>query len=169
MLQRSTLTIQLTRTFFEQMKASYIINHHKQLQLYYRMTAQILAITSPCYSRLADQGHSNWIILYSLVASSSTPSLNQLFYKRPDPGHLAFSFENSPIYKNLINYEKASDSLKRRSLWQPLRHNGIPEKIVSIISNSYCKMTCRVVGGCQLTCAFQVKTRVRQGRLLFPF
>ena len=59
--------------------------------------------------------------------------------------------------------------LDRHSLWKLLRHYNVPEKITSIIINSYSGMTCRVVCGCQLTDAFQVKTGVRQGCLWFPF
>ena len=76
---------------------------------------------------------------------------------------------NSPLYINLIDYEKAFDSLDQQSLWKLLRHCGIPEKITSIIWNSYKGMTCRMVRGHQLTDAFQVKTGVIQGCLLSPF
>ena len=71
--------------------------------------------------------------------------------------------------KTVIDYEKAFDSLDRQNIWKLLRHCGIPEKIISIIRNSYSGMTCRVVCGHQLIDAFQVKTRVRQGFLLSPF
>ena len=70
---------------------------------------------------------------------------------------------NSPLYVNFIDYEKAFDNLDRQSLWKLLRHYGVPEKITSIIKNSYSGMTCRVVYGRQLTDAFQVNTGVRQG------
>ncbi|KAK7095834.1 hypothetical protein V1264_005198 [Littorina saxatilis] len=76
---------------------------------------------------------------------------------------------NSPLYVNFIDYEKAFDSVDRQSLWKLLRHHGVPEKITNIIRNSYEGLTCRVVHGCQLTDAFQVRTGVRQGCLLSPF
>ena len=40
--------------------------------------------------------------------------------------------------------------------------------ITSIIKNSYCGMTCRVICGRQLKDAFQVNTAMRQGRLSSP-
>lgn len=76
---------------------------------------------------------------------------------------------NSPLYVNFIDYEKAFDSVDRQTLWKLLRHYGVPEKITTIIKNSYEGMTCRVVHGKQLTDAFQVNTGVRQGCLLSPF
>ncbi|VDO48262.1 unnamed protein product [Schistosoma margrebowiei] len=76
---------------------------------------------------------------------------------------------NSSLYINFIDYEKAFDSVDRRTLWKILRHYGVPEKIVSIIRNSYDGQQCKVVHGGQLTDAFQVSTGVGQGCLLFPF
>ncbi|VDP31522.1 unnamed protein product [Schistosoma margrebowiei] len=76
---------------------------------------------------------------------------------------------NSSLYINFIDYEKALDSVDRRRLWKLLRHYGVPEKIVNIIRNSYDGLQCKVVHGGQLTDAFQVRTRVRQGCLLSPF
>ncbi|CAH8633484.1 unnamed protein product [Schistosoma curassoni] len=76
---------------------------------------------------------------------------------------------NSSLYINFIDYEKAFDSVDRRTLWKLLRHYGIPEKIVNIIRNSYDGLQCKVVHGGQLTDAFQVRTGVRQGCLLSPF
>ncbi|VDO50554.1 unnamed protein product [Schistosoma margrebowiei] len=43
---------------------------------------------------------------------------------------------NSSLYINFIDYEKAFDSVDRRTLWKRLRHYGVPEKIVSIIRSS---------------------------------
>lgn len=76
---------------------------------------------------------------------------------------------NSTLYVNFIDYEKAFDSVDRQTLWKLLRYYGVPQKIVSIIRNSYEGMTCRVVHGQQLTDAFEVRTGVRQGCLLSPF
>ncbi|VDO81719.1 unnamed protein product [Schistosoma margrebowiei] len=76
---------------------------------------------------------------------------------------------NSSLYINFIDYEKAFDSVDRRTLWKLLRHYGVPEKIANIIRNSYDGLQCKVVHGGQLTDAFQVRTGVRQGCLLAPF
>ncbi|VDP07162.1 unnamed protein product [Schistosoma margrebowiei] len=76
---------------------------------------------------------------------------------------------NSSLYINFIDYEKAFDSVDRRTLWKLLRHYGVPEKIVKIIRNSYEGLQCKVVHGGQLTDAFQVRTGVRQDCLLSPF
>lgn len=76
---------------------------------------------------------------------------------------------NSPLYVNFVDYEKAFDSVDRQALWKLLRYHGVPEKLTSIIKNSYEGLTCRVVHGCQLTDAFEVRTGVRQGCLLSPF
>ncbi|VDO67876.1 unnamed protein product [Schistosoma curassoni] len=76
---------------------------------------------------------------------------------------------NSSLYINFIDYEKAFDSVDRRTLWKLLRHYGVPEKIVNIIRNSYDGLQRKIVHGGQLTDAFQVRTEVRQGCLLSPF
>ncbi|VDP08500.1 unnamed protein product [Schistosoma mattheei] len=44
---------------------------------------------------------------------------------------------NSSLYINFIDYEKAYDSVDRRTLWKLLRHYRVPEKIVNVIRNSY--------------------------------
>ncbi|VDO79060.1 unnamed protein product [Schistosoma margrebowiei] len=76
---------------------------------------------------------------------------------------------NSSLYINFIGYEKAFDTVDRRTLWKLLRHYGVPEKIVNIIRNSYDGLQCKVVHEGQLTDAFQVRTGLRQGCLLSPF
>ncbi|VDP76263.1 unnamed protein product [Schistosoma mattheei] len=76
---------------------------------------------------------------------------------------------NSSLYTNFIDYEKAFDSVGRRTLWKLLRHYEVPEKIVNITRNSYDGLQCKVVYRGQLTDAFQVSTGNRQGCLLSPF
>ncbi|VDP36047.1 unnamed protein product [Schistosoma mattheei] len=75
---------------------------------------------------------------------------------------------NSSLYINVIDYEKAFDSVDKRTLWKLLQHYGVPEKIVNIIRKSYDGLQCKVMRGGQLTVAFQVRTAVRQGYLLSP-
>ncbi|VDO93249.1 unnamed protein product [Schistosoma mattheei] len=74
---------------------------------------------------------------------------------------------NSSLYINFIDYEKAFDSVHRRTLRKLLRHYVVPEKIVNIIRNSYDGLQCKVVHGGQMTDAFQVKTADREGCLLY--
>ncbi|VDO85816.1 unnamed protein product [Schistosoma margrebowiei] len=76
---------------------------------------------------------------------------------------------NSSLYINFIDYEKAFDSVDRRTLWKLFRHHGVPEKIVNIIRNSYDGLQCKVMHVGQLTDAFPVRRGVRQGCLLSPF
>ncbi|VDP74975.1 unnamed protein product [Schistosoma curassoni] len=76
---------------------------------------------------------------------------------------------NSLLYTKLIDYEKAFNSVDRRTLWKRLRLCGVPEKIVSIVTNSCDGLQCEQVHGGQLTDAFQVRIGVRQGCLLSPF
>ena len=76
---------------------------------------------------------------------------------------------NSPLYAVFIDFEKAFDSLDREVLWQLMKHYGIPEKIITIIRNTYRGMQCRVVHEGKLTESFEVTTGVRQGCLLSPF
>ena len=76
---------------------------------------------------------------------------------------------NSSLYINFVDYRKAFDSLHRDTLWQLLRHYGVPSKLMRLIEKSYEGMACQVVHGGKLTRRFNVKTGVRQGCLLSPF
>ena len=61
-----------------------------------------------------------------------------------------------------IDFEKTFDSPDQQSLWKLLGQYDMPEKITSIIRNSYSGMT-------PTGRFFQVKTVVTQGCLLLPF
>ncbi|KAK2189686.1 hypothetical protein NP493_99g00005 [Ridgeia piscesae] len=76
---------------------------------------------------------------------------------------------NSSLYINFVNFEKVFDSLDRDTLWKLLQHYAIPDKLISLIRNSYEDMACRVILAGQLTDSFMVKTGMRQGCLLSPF
>ncbi|VDP50896.1 unnamed protein product [Schistosoma margrebowiei] len=52
---------------------------------------------------------------------------------------------NSSLYISFHNYEKAFDSMDRRTLWTLFRHYGVPEGIVNIIRNPYDELHCKVV------------------------
>ena len=55
------------------------------------------------------------------------------------------------------------------TLWKPLRHYGVPEKIVNIILNSDDGLHREFVHGAHLTDASQVRTNDRKGCLLSTF
>ena len=76
---------------------------------------------------------------------------------------------DSSLYINFVDYEKAFDSLDRDTLWKVLQHYGIPEKIITLIRNTYDGMTCKVTHAGRLPESFKGKTGVRQGCLLSPF
>ena len=76
---------------------------------------------------------------------------------------------NSPLYINFIDYEKAFDSVDRKTMWKLLRHYGVPEKIISLTQCTFQDTCCRIAHAGQLSESFEVKTGVRQGCLLSPF
>ena len=76
---------------------------------------------------------------------------------------------NSSLHINFIDYEKAFDSVDRETLWKLMRHYGVPEKIISLVQNTYQGMSCRVLHDGQLSDSFEVMSGVRQGCLLSPF
>ena len=58
---------------------------------------------------------------------------------------------DSSLYINFVDYEKAFDSLDRDTLWKLLQHYGIPNKLISLIRNSYEDMACRQDHSCRTT------------------
>ena len=68
---------------------------------------------------------------------------------------------DSSLYINFVDYEKAFDSLDRDTLWKLLQHYGIPEKIITLIRNTYDGMTCKVTHAGRLTESFQVNTGLK--------
>jgi len=76
---------------------------------------------------------------------------------------------NAPLYANLIDFEKAFDSIHRYSLWKILRHYGIPSKLVNVIKMLYSDFQSQVICNAALTDAFSVTTGVKQGCILSPF
>ena len=73
------------------------------------------------------------------------------------------------VEQSMERLREGIDSLDRDTLWKLLQHYGIPNKLISLIRNSYEDMACRVIHAGQLTDSFMVKTGVRQGCLLSPF
>ena len=76
---------------------------------------------------------------------------------------------NSPVYINFIDYEKASDSVDRETMWKLLRHYGVSEKIISLIRCTFQDTSCKIAHADEQSECFEVKTGVRQGCLLSPF
>ena len=64
------------------------------------------------------------------------------------------------LYINLVDFEKAFDSIHRDSLWRILRMYGIPQQMVLLIKSFYVNFSCRVGSS---DYSFEVKTGVRQG------
>ena len=75
----------------------------------------------------------------------------------------------SSLIVNFIDYEKAFDSLDRKTLWKIMRHYGIPSKLVQLVEELYEGSSCRVVHDGQLTDSFDIITGVKQGCILSPF
>ena len=72
------------------------------------------------------------------------------------------------LYVCFGDFEKAFDSIDRHTIWNILRHYGVPEKVVNIIRLIYDEYTCQVIHDGRLSEEFAVTTRVRQGCLLSP-
>ncbi|VDP29710.1 unnamed protein product [Schistosoma curassoni] len=62
---------------------------------------------------------------------------------------------NSSLYINFIDYEKAFDSVDRKTPWKLLRQYGVPQ-------NFYDELNCKIVHGGQFIDSFEVKIGVRQ-------
>ena len=76
---------------------------------------------------------------------------------------------NSPLVLQFRDYKKAFDSGDWETLWNILRHYGIPAEIVNPIKEIYEGTTCRIIYDGQLRESFDIKKGVRQGWLLSPF
>ena len=75
----------------------------------------------------------------------------------------------SSLIVNFIDYEKAFDSVDRKTLWKIMRHYGIPCKLVTLVEKLYEGSSCRVLHDGQLTDSFNIRTGVKQGCILSPF
>ena len=73
-----------------------------------------------------------------------------------------------PLSLCFVDFEKAFDSISRRTMGKIMRHYGIPEEFVRVILNMHDGTSCKVmVDGC-LTDPFEVKSGVLQGGILSP-
>lgn len=63
-----------------------------------------------------------------------------------------------PLNIIFIDYEKTFDSVDQDTLGRILMQYGVPEKLVSLICNTYQGVTCRVAHVGQISDNFNVKT-----------
>ena len=75
---------------------------------------------------------------------------------------------NAPLCIGFIYFKKAFDSIHHETLWKILRHYGLPQKIVGLISVLYKSFECSVLMDSTQTDYFPVKSGVRQGCILSP-
>ena len=70
---------------------------------------------------------------------------------------------NTPLCISFIDVKKAFDSIHHETLWKILRHYGLPQKIVGVISVLYKSFECSVLMDSTQTNYFPVKSGVCQG------
>ena len=75
---------------------------------------------------------------------------------------------NAPLCIGFIDFKKAFDSIHHETLWKILRHYGLPQKIVGLISVLYKSFECSVLMDSTQTDYFPVKSGVHQGCILSP-
>jgi len=73
-----------------------------------------------------------------------------------------------PGVVTFVDFKAAFDSVHRPSLWRILKEYGIPDKIISIVKNTYNGSKARVRVGGEVTDWFSVETGVRQGCVWSP-
>ena len=75
---------------------------------------------------------------------------------------------NAPLCIGFIDFRKAFNSIHHETLWKILRHYGLPQKIVGLISILYKSFECSVLMDSTQTDHFPLKSGVRQGCILSP-
>ena len=70
---------------------------------------------------------------------------------------------NSSLYVCFVDYEKAFDSVHRKTLWKIMESYGIPLKLARMVNAMYDDSQCAVVDGTGQTDWFNVKAGVKQG------
>ena len=73
-----------------------------------------------------------------------------------------------PVSLCFVDFEKAFDSISRRTMGKILRHYGIPEEFVRVILNMHDGNSCKVMVDGSLSDPFEVKSGVLQGGILSP-
>ena len=75
---------------------------------------------------------------------------------------------NAPLCICFIDFKKAFDNIHHSTLWNILRHYGLRQKIVDLISILYQNFKCSLLMERNQTNSFSVRSRVRQGCILSP-
>ena len=70
---------------------------------------------------------------------------------------------NSTLYLNFIDFEKAFNSMHRDCLWRIMRAYGIPEKLTNLVKAFYDDFKCVVIHQVETLEWFDIKTGVKQG------
>ncbi|XP_059154471.1 uncharacterized protein LOC131939959 [Physella acuta] len=63
-----------------------------------------------------------------------------------------------PLYICFVDFENAFDSVDRQTIWNLLRHYGVPAKLVEIIQQLYNGFSCQVSHAGKLSKEFQDNT-----------
>lgn len=74
----------------------------------------------------------------------------------------------SPLYLLFVDFEKAFDTVDRNVIWEVLKHNGVPQKIINVTRSLYLNATCRIKHRGKLSERFSVTSGVKQGCALSP-
>jgi hypothetical protein len=74
-----------------------------------------------------------------------------------------------PIYTTFIDFKKALDSIERKTMFDILRHYGVPMKMVKAIQAIYNNSRSAVLVDGYITQEFDITTGVLQGDTLAPF
>ena len=73
-----------------------------------------------------------------------------------------------PLSLCFVDFEKAFDSVSRKVMGKILRHYGVPECFVKIVTDLHDGTHCKVMVDGSLSDAFEVKSGVIQGGILSP-
>ena len=70
---------------------------------------------------------------------------------------------NSNLYTCFIDFEKAFNSVHRDTLWNIMKHYGIPDKYIRLVQCLYDDSECAVITGSGTSEWFKIKSGVKQG------
>ena len=73
-----------------------------------------------------------------------------------------------PLSMCFVDFEKAFDSVSRKVMSKIMRHYGVPERFVKVVTDLHDGTHCKVMVDGSLSDAFEVKSGVIQGGILSP-